>query len=199
MSLWGKLDNANSVPKHVAASVPGRKKAANTVTANTLYGNVTATGVFAYNDQEIAAARGAVTHAGWVQRTVGAGGRAGRITTEVLVAGGISGASANNGIPSYTIVVSIPPATKSVNTGLATTFSVGAVSVPSGLSLTYQWQANTGAGFANLSNAGVYSNVTTSTLSMSNVAGANNNQFRVLIAGSGANTVTSNAAILTVT
>lgn len=200
MSLWGMADNANNVPKNVAQDVPGRKKAPTQENANALYGNITATGIFAYNAAEVAASRGAVAHTGWVRRTVGSGGRAGRVQTEILVAGGITGASANNGIPSATIVISIQPATKSVNTGLATTFSVGAVTIPSGGTLSYQWQSNTGAGFANLSNAGVYSNVTTSTLSISNVAGANNYQFRVVVSDNpdGATPVTSSAAVLTV-
>lgn len=200
MSLWGMADNANNLPKQAAASVPGRKKAPTLANANTLYGNTTVEGLFAYNASEIAASQGAVAHTGWVRRTVGSGGRAGRVMTEVLVAGGITGPSANNGIPSVTISISIQPANKSVNAGLATTFSVGAVSIPVGATLAYQWQANTGSGFANLTNSGIYSNVTTSTLSISNVTTANQVSYRVVVSDNadGATPVTSANAKLTV-
>lgn len=64
--------------------------------------------------------------------------------------------------------------------------------------VTYQWQTDIGFGFQNLSNAGQYSNVNTSSLTVSNITLVNNNQqFRCLIV-SGSCTTTSNAAVLTV-
>lgn len=195
MALWGKNDQANNVPKFAGALV---NKTPNTANATELYGNTTATGIVAIDASEIAAGGGVVAHTGWVLRTVGTGRRAGRVQTEVLVAGSIVGDNAGDGQDQYTISISIQPGSKSVNTGLATTFSVGAVTIPSGGSVTYQWQANTGAGFSNLSNAGVYSNVATSTLSISNVGGLNAVQYRVNLAASGASNVTSSAAVLTV-
>lgn len=57
-----------------------------------------AVGVFAVNSASMASHK-EVAHSGWVLRTVGSGGRAGRVQTEVLVAGGISGAkNANNSV-----------------------------------------------------------------------------------------------------
>lgn len=47
--------------------------------------------------------------------------------------------------------------------------------------VTYQWQILNGATWTNLTNGGNYSNVTTSTLTISNIpAGFNNNQYRVV-------------------
>lgn len=65
----------------------------------TLFGNTTANafingvavGVFGLDASEMTAAK-SVAHAGWVLRTVGTGGRAGRVQTEVLVAMGSLGA-----------------------------------------------------------------------------------------------------------
>ena len=202
MALNGKADQANNAPIWAAAQV---NKAPNTANRDALYGNTTAngygqnltSGVFAVDDNEVSSLSGKVTHAGWVLRTVGSGGRAGRVTYETLVAGGISSDAEDTIFSDVTITISVDPVNKTVNTNSPTTFSVGAVSVPI-IALSYQWQANTGSGFANLSAAGVYSNVTTSTLSISNVAGLNNYSYRVLVMGTGGNTVTSANAKLTV-
>ena len=64
-------------------------------------------------------------------------------------------------------------------------------------SATYQWQQNSGTGFANLSNFGQFSGVTNDTLTISNVTLAqNNNGYRCIISGGCADT--SNVAMLTV-
>ncbi|HTN06948.1 YDG domain-containing protein [Agriterribacter sp.] len=73
-----------------------------------------------------------------------------------------------------------------------TTFSVTATNATG-----YQWQQNTGSGFSNISNGGVYSGATTSTLSLAGItAGMSSNQYRCVASGSG--TATSNAGTLTV-
>ena len=75
----------------------------------------------------------------------------------------------------------------------STSFTVTATDAAS-----YQWQVKTGGGaFINLSNSGVYANVTTPTLNISNVAGLNSNQYRCVATSIGGNT-NSNAATLTV-
>jgi hypothetical protein len=67
-------------------------------------------------------------------------------------------------------------------------------------SASYQWQANTGSGFENLSDSGQYSGVTTDTLRIFSIGQANNGQlFRCLFAVTGCpDTDTSTQAILTV-
>jgi len=66
--------------------------------------------------------------------------------------------------------------------------------------VTYQWQENTGSGFVNITNGGIYSGATTATLTLTGVtAGMNNYQYRVIATGcSPAINVNSNPATLTV-
>lgn len=203
MSQWGKSDQANNAPIWAAAQ---SKQKANTGNRDALYGNGTATGLFAVDAAEITAGGGTIAHTGWIRRVVGTGRRSGRVQTEVLIAGGIDTDGEDDDIFSdTTITISVQPASKSVNTGLATTFSVGAVANPV-VTMTYQWQANTGSGLVNLidgnigpgNNSGTYSNVTTSTLSISDVSSLDGVTFAVVVSASGANSVTSANATLTV-
>lgn len=63
----------------------------------------------------------------------------------------------------------------------------------------YQWQQDVGSGFSNLSNAGVYSGVTTPTLTVTGVtAGLNNAYYRCVITNSWVCTDTTASAKLTV-
>jgi hypothetical protein len=99
MSLWGNIDAANSAP--VFGPTGGKGLTANT---QLLYGNTTiattnselgcigqAIGVFGVDatEQAVPSANANVgAHAGWIVRTQGTGGRAGRIQTETIVAMG---------------------------------------------------------------------------------------------------------------
>ena len=87
------------------------------------------------------------------------------------------------------------PQDQNVPTSIGTAnFSVSS----SNSNTTYQWQTNLGLGFQNLSNAGQYSGVTSSTLNVSNLSMTNNNQvFRCLINDGGC-TDTSTIATLTI-
>ena len=110
MALWSNTDANTSAPKFVTAYLDVSQSSAN---VNLAYGNTTTSafitnanvGIFGVDTKEMAntsstnkASRPA--HAGWVLRTAGTGGRAGRVQTEVLVAmGSMSGdgsASAND-------------------------------------------------------------------------------------------------------
>jgi hypothetical protein len=96
MAQWGSNDASSNSVIWVSAQV---NKSPNTANRDALYGNTTnssyisgaAVGVFGISNNEIAASGGKHAHTGWVLRTVGSGGRAGRVFTEVLVAGGIAG------------------------------------------------------------------------------------------------------------
>jgi hypothetical protein len=71
----------------------------------------------------------------------------------------------------------------------------------SGSGLTYQWQVSTNGGtnFSNLTNTGVYTNVTTATMNITAAATAmTNNQYRCVVSGTCTPAVTSSAAVLTV-
>jgi hypothetical protein len=72
-----------------------------------------------------------------------------------------------------------------------TSFTVAA----SGSNLTYQWQVNTGSGFTDISNGGIYSGATSTTLTLTNVPFANNGFTYQCIVNACA---TSTAATLTV-
>ncbi|KAF2514954.1 T9SS type A sorting domain-containing protein [Flavobacterium foetidum] len=63
----------------------------------------------------------------------------------------------------------------------------------------YQWQVNQGAGFSNITNAGVYSGANTATLVITGAtAGLNNYQYRVVASGNCLPTAISTAATLRV-
>ncbi len=62
----------------------------------------------------------------------------------------------------------------------------------------YQWQVSTNGGaYTNLSNTGVYSNVTAATLNISNATGLNGNMYRCTVSNASLS-VNSNGALLTV-
>lgn len=90
--------------------------------------------------------------------------------------------------------ISSQPSNSIITEGNNTSFSVTASNT-----IGYQWQVNTGSGFGNISNGGVYSNTTTATL---NITGAtltmNGYTYRCVATGNCSPTATSNSASLTV-
>lgn len=69
-----------------------------------------------------------------------------------------------------------------------------------GTSIAYQWQVNNGSGWANISNGGVYSNVTTNTLNITGATlGMTGYKYRCNISGACTPTVSTSDALLTVT
>jgi hypothetical protein len=87
--------------------------------------------------------------------------------------------------------ISTHPASITTCSASTTTFSV----VASGSNLTYQWQVNTGSGFTNITNGGVYSGATTATLTLTAVtAGFNSYTYQCVVN----DCRTSNSATLTV-
>jgi hypothetical protein len=166
MPAWGNYDNAANTPLWSATAVNVSPTAPNT--AN-LFQNVTvdywkdtlpnggdrladvAIGVFGVDANE-ADVNNKGAHTGWVLRTAGTGGRAGRVQQEVLVA--MSSIITDNTSPYYpdaTITISSQPAGNTANTilGNTATFRVTA-SITEGNTaapLTYQWySSNTVAG-----------------------------------------------------
>jgi len=101
MSLWGNLDAANNAPKQSAmagysAQTPQVTSNSQVYYANTQLGAFSdnqAIGIFGVSAAEQAnsstvESTGVPTHAGWVIRKAGTGGRAGRIQVETIVAMG---------------------------------------------------------------------------------------------------------------
>lgn len=207
MSQWGNTDNtANSV--NWAASYVNLP--ANTANRDALFGNTTSdafingatVGVFGVGLDEVTAAREGglprAAHAGWVLRTVGSGGRAGRVQQEVLVAmpGGLTGDAEDVITPDFAIRISTQPDSVTTNNTVNATFTVVAATRPAGGALTYQWTRSTGAAIT----AGTFvGNTTSPSLVVNTAAQTSNNAYRVTISGPGgaANVLSANA-ILTI-
>lgn len=205
MPLWGKNDEASNSTIFAPTSV---KLAPNSANRDNLFDNTTAdafiTGVtvgqFGVDSNEIAVNPG-VAHTGWVLRTEGSGGRAGRVFNEVLVAGGIgTDASDDVTFPDYLIRVATQPVSTTINatsnadnTGV---IFVVAATQPTGGTISYLWQANTGSGFVNAA-AGTTGN-TTANLTVQANSFSTGDQFRVLMQVTGGANVTSTVATLTV-
>lgn len=98
-----------------------------------------------------------------------------------------------------TIVIDSQPAAASVTAPAAAQFVVAASTTPAGGTLTFQWQEDSGSGFANLSDGGVYSGALTNVLDISDSTGLNGYQYRVAISATGASAdAISTAVTLTV-
>ncbi len=117
---------------------------------------------------------------------------------QVVVTGNIAPAVTSS---AATLTVNTAPAILAqpvnalVTAGGNTSFTVTAT----GSALTYQWQANSGGGFVNLTNGGVTSGATTATLSITGATlGMSGTQYQVVVTGIVAPAVTSSAATLTV-
>ncbi|MBS1773592.1 MAG: immunoglobulin domain-containing protein [Bacteroidetes bacterium] len=100
-----------------------------------------------------------------------------------------------------TLTVNVPPAfgthpsNVAICPGSNTTFAVTAT----GSNLVYQWQANSGSGYANLTNTGVYSNVGTATLQITGATAAmHGTDYRCVITGSCNPGITSNNGTLSI-
>lgn len=209
----GRWKNDDSAANSVAYAVNQYGKTVNTTNQAAFFGNTTAdafvTGITVgqygidANEQRAMRQNGAApTHAGWVIKTVGSGGRAGRVFYETIVAGGsLTGDAEDVTGYDYSIVITTQPSSVSGNATAndLKTFAVVATSVPSGATIAYQWQKWGGAAFANVSNAGAYSNVTTATMSVKANTATNGEIYRVMLANTAANTVYSTNAVFTIT
>lgn len=207
MPLWGSNDVASNSTIFAAAQL---KKAPNTANRDDLFGNSTANayfdgvtvGQYGVDSNEIAAGRGSAAHTGWVLRTTGQGGRAGRVFEEVLVAGGMSTNpdAEDTAYPDYSIRVTGQPTnftiTTTANADNTGTVSVTAATVPAGGTITYRWVANTGSGFVNAA-AGTTGN-TTATLTVFGNTITNAASFRVVMTTTGG-AAQVNSAVATLT
>jgi hypothetical protein len=165
MSSWGNNDNAANAPYWAvnstivnaddAKSVAAAPTAANVAV---LYANTTADvytvgqtiGLFAVDAQESTATH--AQHSGWVLRTTGSGGRAGRVQNEVLVA--LSTVTGDSDGQAYAnVVISLSGPSDASALANATYFAnvVSFTVTPTltgntSATLTYQWQYNNASG-----------------------------------------------------
>lgn len=127
-------------------------------------------------------------------------GRA-RTKREVLVAASSYTADAEDVVyPDTVITINTQPSSNTAAAGAAVSFTVVASTLPVGTTINYRWQraANANVAFADLTNAGTYTNTTTATLNIANnsVAGTGS-IYRVQLSAAGvtANTVSANATL----
>lgn len=214
MPLWRNTDAAGNSAIFAAAQV---KVTPNTANRTALFGNTTAdafiTGVtvgqFGVDTTEEKAARGnrqpRPAHAGWVLRTEGSGGRAGRIQYETLVAfGSLTGdASDDTQLPDAYFTIATQPADVSVTAPATAQFTI-VVSASAGTP-GYQWQVQEG-GTGSWTNVSRGSGGTTATyttgatqVAASGTADSNGDKYRCIVSLTGAANQTSSAATLTVT
>ena len=200
MPQWGNTDDAANSVIWAPAQL---KLAPNTDNRDALYGNTTANayidgitvGQYGVDANEIAAGGGKVAHTGWVLKTEGQGGRSGRVTYEVLVAGGITGDAEDTSFPDYTITITTQPQNASANSSddEQATFTVVATSTPS-TTLTYAWT------YANGDSIGAEgSGDTTASLVIDANTATDQDSYKVAVSATGAATVTSSNATLTIT
>ncbi len=92
--------------------------------------------------------------------------------------------------------ITSPPSATPICDGGTTIFSVGAT----GTNLHYQWQVNTGSGYTNITNGGVYSGATTASLVITGVsASMSGYQYQCVISGDCPPSVTSGSLTLILT
>ncbi len=88
------------------------------------------------------------------------------------------------------------PSPATISCGLNTSFTVAG----NGTAAAFQWQENTGAGWNNIINGGIYSGATTTTLTLTGVPPTYTGyQYRCVLTGTCTPATNSNAATLTVT
>jgi hypothetical protein len=202
MSQWEMDDSAANSVIWAAAQF---KKTPNSANRDALFGNTTAdafvtgatVGVFGVDDNEIAASNGSVAHTGWVIRTVGSGGRAGRVQTEVLVAGKIITDAEDTIFKDAVIFITTQPQNATANTTdeEEATFTVVAGSNPN-TTLTYAWTYANGDSIQAGANVG---NTTQATLTVNSAVETANVAYKVTISATGATSVVSANATLTIT
>jgi hypothetical protein len=118
-----------------------------------------------------------------------------QLTNSTCSTPGISNAAilTVNSLPAITV----QPANSTVCLAGNTSFTSGAT----GTGVTFQWQVSTDGGttWTNVSNGGIYSGATTTTLNLTGVTAVlNNNRYRMVASGTCPPPANSNAAILTV-
>jgi len=122
------------------------------------------------------------------------------VFNEVLVAmGSMTGDLEDVKIQDLNIVIGTQPVNRSVTAPAGTTFVVAATTVPSGGSITFDWEVSTDGGstWANAT-GGVYSGATTATLTISDSTGLDGYEYRCNLSATGATTVTTTEVTLTV-
>lgn len=191
MALWGKNDAQSNAVLYTVDAAHG--KAGNTQYGNTSVGYV---GVFGVSNNEVQASEGKLPGRGWVGILDRGNGRK---NYELLAATRIVGDGSDDvTVPDYKLRITTQAANVSTGSANSASFTVVAASTPAGASISYEWQANTGSGFAALSANASITGVDTNTLTINPASDLGSGQVRVVISATGAANVTSAVRTLTV-
>jgi hypothetical protein len=209
MAQWGNTDDAANSVLWAASQV---NLTANSANQTDLFGNNTADafvtgatiGQYGVDVNEATAARAEgsgdrAAHAGWVLRTVGSGGRSGRTQTEVLVAASSITSDAEDVVfEDAFITITSQPSNTSANTTDSenATFTVAFTVAPSDATVTLAWTYANGDAIQAGANVG---NTTQTTLTVNSAVENANADFKVTLASTGADSVVSSNATLTIT
>jgi hypothetical protein len=177
MALWSNVDEEVGKPKNLSATEKAATLGVDAVEAGETDG---------------------ITHAGWVLKNEGTGGRAGRVSYETLVAMGSMTSDSDSLPPLPVITIDTQPTAQSETEGSNATFTVVATASATS-TLSFQWQkaeAEANTTFANISGA---TSAVYETPALTN-ADDDGDFYRVVVSGTnGAVSVTSDAVELTVT
>jgi hypothetical protein len=184
MALWSNTDANTSAPKNAVASGVGLSANGYTLfDASQTIGLTDDTTVQVFGvdtTEQINATKGG--HAGWVMRTTGAGGRAGRVHVETLVAMGSVSADAEDAVyvDAVITIVTQPQSNAAFTSGEDLVLSVTATSNPS-VALSYQWY--------DVSNDAILVGNTAPTLNLYNLT--TDSSYNVVVSATGADSVAS--------
>lgn len=210
MSLWKNTDANTSAPIYSPMQV---NLAPTQTNVDVIYENTTqdvaivgrADGVFGVDNSETIAQGNGTTHAGWVLRTAGSGGRAGRVFQETLVAMGSMNTDGSDDpvYPDAKLTITTQPGNKSTTAGNAATFTVGVTAAPPSAVLSYVWEVNTGSSWETVAdgapaNTSYTGDNTASLVVTPTTTEANNALYRVIVSSTGAVSVISSNSTLTV-
>lgn len=186
MALWSKVDNEAGKPKYLSDTL---------VNGQSVSDKDATLGVDAVEAQVTANRAKGLKSPGWTMyRTYTDAQGNTRHKAEVLVAMGDT-LTGDDDTLAPEITISGQPASATVFSGATATFSVTATRTGTG-TLTYQWEKQeSGAGAWTAINGATSASYTTGALT---VAADNTDKYRVVVSLSGAQSVTSNAATLTV-
>ena len=206
MSSPGNYDNSANVPLWAAATVNLTPDSANAVS---MFENTTpdafitdqTIGIFGVDDNE------ATTNqigSGWVKRVVGSGGRAGRVTQEVLSTSTSMNLDSEDVIYKDTIItITTQPSNGSAVPGNGNTITYSVVASGTGsAALNYYWQFNNGSVWANTATQALLFSNNTTTILTANAALATANTYKVRAIvnanGTGAAAAISSNATITI-
>ncbi len=122
-------------------------------------------------------------------------------TVVVTNSNGCTSTASANLLVNQKPAIIVQPVNATACSGTAAKFIIDATgSGTNGIGVTYRWQESTDAGvtYNNLTNAGAYTGVTTSTLNITTTFAMNNNRYRCVVSGICSPNTVSSGAVLSV-